>query len=266
MGKLSGKVALVTGGARGLGRTYALRLAELGADVGIIDIDLYSYKQYEREKEGMQGDTVVDELTSFGVRAYAVEADISKFEQVQQSVRKIAENLGDISILVANAGGGLGDVKENAASDLNIDQFHTVVERNFYGTAYTVKAVAPMMKKIGYGKIVTMASVAGLRADEGGTYAHYGTSKAAIISYTKYLAQDLGPYKITANCMAPGFISTGRLMDVFEKEGLDKFTSQSALGRLGTPEDCANVMEFLTTNLSDYVTGTVIDVTGGMIR
>jgi 3-oxoacyl-[acyl-carrier protein] reductase len=266
MGKLSGKVALVTGGARGLGRTYALRLASLGADVGVIDIDLQSFKQFEREAEAMNGDTVIEELKSLGVKAYGAEADITKFEEVQLAVDKIAANLGEIDILVANAGGGAGGVKENAASDLNMDQFHTVVERNFYGTVYTVNAVAPMMKKKNYGKIVTMASVAGLRVDEGGTYSHYGTSKAAIIMYTKYLAQDLGTYNITANCMAPGFIGTGRLMEIFEKEGIEKFTSQSALGRLGTPEDCANVVEFLTTNLSDYVTGTVIDVTGGIIK
>jgi 3-oxoacyl-[acyl-carrier protein] reductase len=266
MGKLSGKAAIVTGGARGLGRVFALRLASLGADVGIIDLNLRSFEEFEREKSGMTADTVIDELRNLGVKAHGVEADVTDFEQVRRAVDEIAARLGDIEILVANAGGGIGGVKENAASSMNMNQFHAVVERNFFGTVYAVTAVAPMMKKLRRGKIVTMASLAGLRSDEGGTYAHYGSSKAAIIMYTKYLAQELGPYNINANVMAPGYIATGRLMDKYEQAGVENFTKHIALGRLGTPEDCANVLEFLTTDLSDYITGAVIDVGGGVNR
>jgi 3-oxoacyl-[acyl-carrier protein] reductase len=266
MGKLAGKVALVTGAARGIGRMYALRLAKLGADVGVIDIDLQSYRHFEKEKIGDNYQTVVDEIRELGVKAIGVEADISNQEQVEMAVKKIVENLGEIDILVANAGGGSGLLVENAASEVDSEQLKMVMERNLYGTIYSVKAVAPAMKKKGYGKIVTMASVAGLKSNDEGTYSHYGATKAAIVSYTKYLAQDLGPYNITVNAIAPGYIATGRLIELFEREGVENFTSQTALKRLGTPEDCANVLEFLTTDLSDYVTGSVIDLTGGIMK
>ncbi len=266
MKKLQGKVALVTGAARGLGREYALRLASLGADVAIIDIDLKSYRHFDREKIGEQYDSVVDEIKDLGVNSLGVEADISNEEEVNNAINKIRENLGEIDILVANAGGGSGSMRGNAASSMDAEHLKLVMERNLYGTIYSVKAVAEHMKQKKYGKIVTVTSVAGIKANVTGTYSHYGAAKAAIINYTKNLAQDLGPYNITVNAIAPGYIGTGRLMEQFEKAGVHTYAEQTALKRLGTPEDCANVIEFLTTDLSDYVTGTVIDVTGGLVH
>lgn len=203
MKRLEGKVALVTGAARGIGREYALRLAKLGASVGVIDIDLKSYQHFEREKEAIQHETVVDEIISNGGRAFGIEADISNEEQVTRAVAKIAKELGEISILIANAGGGSGAVTENSASEIESDQLKLVMERNLYGTIYSVKAVKDNMMKSGYGKIVTVTSVAGMQSNEKGTYAHYGATKGAIVNYTKYLAQDLGPYNITVNAIAP---------------------------------------------------------------
>lgn len=267
LGKLSGKIALVTGAARGLGRAYGLRLASLGADVGIIDVNLHSYKEFEGEALDKKYDTVADELMAMGNRAVGVQADVSDFDQVKLAVKKIVDELGDITILVANAGGGLGGYNENKASQMNIKQYKRVLEMNLDGTVYTVSAVAPFMKKHNYGKIVTVSSEAGLQSDPSGAYAHYGAAKAAIIMYTKYLARELGPYNITANCIAPGSIATGRIMVRIREAGALESTVKSIpLGRLGTPEDCANVVEFLTTDLSDYVTGAVIDVSGGYIR
>ncbi|MGZ9818147.1 SDR family NAD(P)-dependent oxidoreductase [Peribacillus simplex] len=266
MGKLTGKVAVVTGAARGIGRAYALKLAQLGADVGVIDIDLKSYQHFAGESIGEQYESVVDELKELGVKAFGMEADISNQEQVQNSFQKIVDNLGEVDILVANAGGGTGSILENKPSEMDPEQLQTVLERNLFGTVYSVAAVAPGMKKKGYGKIVTVTSQAGLQSNKDGTYSHYGASKAAIVSYTKSLAQDLGTYNITVNAIAPGYIETGRLIEQFEQAGVETFTSQTALKRLGTPEDCANVIEFLTTDLSDYVTGSVIDVTGGALK
>ncbi|GMX61115.1 3-oxoacyl-[acyl-carrier-protein] reductase [Paenibacillus elgii] len=266
MGKLSGKVAIVTGAARGIGRSYALRLAELGADVGVIDIDLKSYLHFEKEKIGEKYESVVDEIKELGVKSFGVEADISEQDQVQTAINKIVGHLGEVDILVANAGGGSGPISGNAASEMDLEQLETVMKRNLNGTIYSVKAVVPGMKKKGYGKIVTVTSIAGLQSTYKGTYSHYGVTKAAIVSYTKYLAQDLGPYNITVNAIAPGYIGTGRLIEQFEREGVENYTNQTALKRLGTPEDCANVIEFLTTNLSDYVTGTTIHVTGGVVK
>jgi 3-oxoacyl-[acyl-carrier protein] reductase len=266
MGKLTGKTALVTGGARGIGRAYAHRLAQLGANVGILDIDLQSYKQFEGEAANMTANSIIDELRDLGVQTKGAVCDVSNFEQVSDAVSTIVSELGDIDILVANAGGGAGGMEESFASSMKLQLFQQVIERNLYGTVNTVTAVAPMMKKNGFGKIVTVSSQAGIQSSPDGSYAHYGSAKAGIIMYTKYLAQELGPYGINVNCIAPGYIGTGRLQVEFEKLGVDNINKNIALKRIGTPEDCAKVIEFLTTDLSDYVTGTVIDVGGGCIR
>jgi 3-oxoacyl-[acyl-carrier protein] reductase len=266
MGKLSGKTALITGGARGIGRAYAHRLADLGANVGIIDLDLQSYKQFEAEEANMTANSIIEELQSKGINAAGAIADVTSFNQVSEAVSSIASELGDIDILVANAGGGAGGMEDSYASSMNLELFQQVIERNLYGTVHTVTAVAPMMKKNRNGKIVTVSSQAGIQSSPDGSYAHYGSAKAGIIMYTKYLAQDLGPYGITVNCIAPGYIGTGRLMIEFNKMGIENVSKNIALQRIGTPEDCARVIEFLTTDLSDYVTGTIIDVGGGCIR
>ena len=263
MGKLTGQTALITGGARGLGRAYALHLAKLGANVGVIDISLRSYQEFQAEADQLTADTVVDELEVLGVKAAGAEADISNEEQVFAAVKKISDELGDISILVTNAGGGMGPLTEGKASEMDLDIFRKVVERNYYGTVYTVNAVAPMMKKNRAGKIVTVASVGGQMANYDGTYAHYSSSKAAVIHYTRLLANELGSYGINANCLAPGYISTARLKTGFDQMGPEKVLQNVSLGRFGTVEDCAKGLEFLVTDMSDYVTGTVLEVNGG---
>jgi 3-oxoacyl-[acyl-carrier protein] reductase len=265
MGKLTGKNAIVTGAARGLGREYALRLASLGANVGVIDINLKSFEEFKAEKDLLKADTVMDEIRALGVKSVGAIADIGNREQVFAAVEKIAKELGDISILVCNAGGGIGPTNGNKASELVWEQYHGVIDRNLHGTVYTCNAVAPMMKKLGYGKIVNVASVAGLAANSDGSYAHYSTAKAGIIQFSKLLAQDLGPYNVTCNVIAPGFIATGRLKEAYKKIGEQRFLRNVALGRFGIPEDCANVVEFLTTDLSSYVSGAVVEVTGGTI-
>ncbi|MCL1829591.1 MAG: SDR family oxidoreductase [Oscillospiraceae bacterium] len=262
---LKGQNAIVTGAARGLGREYALRLASLGANVGVIDIDLKSFEEFEAEKKLLTADTVTDEISALGVRSAGAVADIGNREQVYAAVEDISEKLGDISILICNAGGGMGPMDGNKASQMNWEQFHAVTARNYFGTVYTCNAVAPMMKKNGYGKIVNVASVGGLTAGSDGSYAHYAAAKAAVIHYTKLLAQELGPYNITCNVIAPGFISTARLVEGYKTAGEEKFTRNIAMGRFGTPEDCAKAVEFLTTDMSSYVSGAVLEVTGGTV-
>lgn len=264
MGKLTGRTALVTGAARGLGREYAIRLARLGANVGVIDIDLHSYKEFRAEESRLTADNVVDELRALGIKAAGAECDIGDQGAVYSAVTRIAEEIGDITIVVCNAGGGLGPHTENKASQLDFGMYHKVIERNLHGTVYTVNAVAPMMKKNSFGKIVTVASIGGQQANSNGAYAHYGTSKAAIIHYTRYLAQELGRYNINANCLAPGFIATGRLLEAYASAGEEKYLRNMAIKRFGTPEDCCNAVEFLTTDMSDYVTGQVLEVNGGV--
>lgn len=263
MGKLSGKTALVTGGARGLGREYALRLASLGADVGIIDIDLKSYEAFAGEKALLTAGTTMDEIKAMGVRSCGEAADVSDRNALVAAVEKISQELGDISICVCNAGGGSGAFDENTPANMDFAQFDLVFDRNFKGMMHTINAVAPVMKKNRYGKIITVSSHAGLETTHSGGYAHYGTAKAAIKFFTLMASAELGPYGITVNCIAPGWIATGRLVEQFKKAGEEYYNKNTSLRRLGTPGDCAGVVEFFATDLSDFVTGITLEITGG---
>jgi 3-oxoacyl-[acyl-carrier protein] reductase len=261
MSQLTGHVAAVTGAGRGLGAAYALRLATLGAAIAVLDIDLHSYEHYEREIEELGGQTVTDAIAALGVPALGVEVDLTDSDATDKAFETVREKLGAVDILVANAGGGsMGVTAQPPASQLTSGEIRAVVERNLYSTMFSCSAVAPGMKSLGRGKIVTVGSDAGLAPTIDGTMAHYGAAKAAIIIYTKYLAQELGQYGITVNCIAPGYISTGRVMKALEETGLEEVQSHIALRRIGTPEDCARVIEFLTTGLSDYVTGAVVEI------
>ncbi len=277
--KLAGRMALITGGARGLGRGYALRLAQLGADVAIIDRNLKGFEVYEFEEKQMTAPTVMDECRLLGVRAMGLEVDLTDREATEKAVFDIVKEMGRIDIAVCNAGGGtvkfadeinpdetrpgkkgtgkMGDISTTGTpSDCPQDMLMRVLNINLMTSIYTCMAVAPYMKKQKSGKIVTVASIGGLIAR--GRYHPYGTSKAAIIYYTRALAQELGPYNINVNCIAPGIIRTGRLGD------RSHMADQIPLRREGTVEDCAKVVEFLVTDLSDYVTGKIITVDGGV--
>jgi 3-oxoacyl-[acyl-carrier protein] reductase len=200
--------------------------------------------------------------------AFGVELDVADRAAVDAMVTQVAEKWGRVDILVANAGGGRGRPLDTK-STLDTGLLDLVLHMNLYGTIYCCNAVAPIMKQQRYGKIVTVASVAGLSPSADGGYAHYGAAKAAIAHYTRYLAQDLGPHGITANCIAPGTIATGRIMQTVIPGSSGANTDPAArvaLRRLGTVEDCARVVEFLTTDLSDYVTGTIIPIDGGLMR
>src|SRR4051794_29514944 len=183
-------------------------------------------------------------------------------------VSRVAKEWGRVDVLVANAGGGRGRPVDTKASTLDPDLLQLVTAMNLFGTVYTVNAVAPTMKQQRSGKIITVASIAGTAPSRDGGYAPYG-AKAAIAHYTRYLAQDLGPFGITANCIAPGVIATGRIMATVIPGSIQSNQDRSelvALRRLVTVEDCARVVEFLATDLSDYVTGAVIPIDGGLVR
>jgi 3-oxoacyl-[acyl-carrier protein] reductase len=260
---LQGKCALVTGGGRGLGRAYARHLAALGADVAVLDVDLRSYREFEREAAEMTADSTALEIEALGRRSIEIAADVGDAVAVQAAVDRVVAEWGRLDIAVCNAGGGLGAPAETKASTLDLGLFDAVMRRNLYGTVHTCVAVAPTMKAQRAGKIITVSSQAGRRASSDGGYAHYGAAKAAIIMYTKYLAQDLGPHGIQVNCIAPGYIGTGRLTPMFEQIGVERMTRSVAARRIGTPEECARVVGFLAGPDSDYVTGTVVPIDGG---
>ena len=205
-----------------------------------------------------------------------LEVDLTDRDATANAVAEVAERLGRIDIAVCNAGGGtvtfaderspragandaLDEVTTGTPSDTPEAMLTRVLDINVKTCMYTCMAVAPYMKKQGGGKIVTVSSTAGV--DAKGSYHPYGTAKAAIIHYTRALAQELGPFNINVNAIAPGIIRTGRLGDRSARA-----REEVALRREGTVEDCARVVEFLATDLSDYVTGRTIIIDGGMVR
>ncbi|MEV6864992.1 SDR family NAD(P)-dependent oxidoreductase [Streptosporangium subroseum] len=262
--KLAGHVAIVTGAGRGIGRGYALRLARLGAAVAVVDRDLRSYEEFAADRELMTAAGTAEEIEALGGRALAIEADLSDARSASQMVGQVMDAFGGIDVCVCNAGGGTGELSGNTASRLDLDQLTTVFDRNLLTTVNTCMPVAEVMRGQHSGKIVNVSSVSGLEPRSDGGYTHYAVAKAAIIMYTQCLAQELGPEGVTANVIAPGAIGTGRLLPKMRQQGLDEVTRGIALRRLGTVEDCAGVIEFLATNQSDYVTGQVIRVDGGL--
>jgi 3-oxoacyl-[acyl-carrier protein] reductase len=263
--KLKGKVAVVTGAARAIGRSHALRLAGLGADVVVNDIDLESFKEFGEE---ITAPTVVDEVTALGVRCIGVEADVGKKDQVEAMVGRALSEFGHIDILVNNAGGLAGEVRESFASSVSQEDLRATLDRNLMGTIFCSQAVAEPMKAQGWGRIVNTSSQAGLQAQGRGIYASYGAAKAGVMAYTRYLAQELGRYGITVNCVVPAYVSTGRLeAKVYSTPGVkEQVLAQIPLGRLACPEDISKVVEFFVTDLGDYVTGQCLSVCGGAIK
>jgi NAD(P)-dependent dehydrogenase (short-subunit alcohol dehydrogenase family) len=259
--KLTGKVALVTGAGRGLGRAYALRLASLGADVVINDIDLNSAAVYD---EKLTEPTVMDEVRARGGRSIGIEADVGKKAEVDAMVDQIMGDFGRLDILVCNAGGLSGSQEESLASTVSEEDFNATLAMNLHGVVFCCQAAIPHMRANGGGKIVNVSSEYAMRSSRGGKFAAYGTAKAAIIGYTMYLAEEVGQYGINVNAIAPGYILTSMaLAELGDQEGYES-ADGVALRRWGTTDDCAKVIEFLCTDLSEYVTGQTMIVDGGL--
>lgn len=262
--KLANKVALVTGGARGLGRAYVLHLAGLGADVVINDVDLNAAQEYDEE---LSAESVAAEVEALGQRGLGIESDVTDKAAVEAMMQEIIETFGQIDILVNNAGGMLHPPPNHSAATAPPDHYQYIMNINLTGTVFCCQAAAPHMQAAGSGKIVNVASQAGLWSGRNAGGMAYKVAKAGVIQYTRVLAAELGPHNIHVNSIAPGYVLSSRAVAQGRNspEVRDHLLQDIPLGRLGIPEDCAKVVEFLVTDLSDYVTGQCIPVCGGYV-
>lgn len=254
--KLGGKVALVTGAGRGIGRGVALRLARLGADVAINDIKLDSAAEFNEE---LTAGTVTDECRAYGVRSIGIEADMTDRDAVHAMFGTVEAELGGLDVLVNVAGGMLRPFERSYAATADIDDLNFIMDINLMSTIYACQAAIPLMKKRGGGAIVSIASTAAFAGNARGV--SYAMAKASVVRYTRALAIEVGPDQIRVNCIAPSLIATSRADAQFPERAAA--AEKIPLRRLGTPEDVAKVVEFLTSDLSDYVTGQCIVVCGG---
>ncbi|NQT84701.1 3-oxoacyl-[acyl-carrier-protein] reductase [bacterium] len=243
---LEGKNAVVTGGAAGIGRAIAQAFAAEGAGVAICDLD------YDGAKKA------AEEIRSDGAIAKAYETDVSDWESVMQVAEKALEDFGVIDILVNNA----GITRDNLIIRMSDEEWNDVLDVNLKGVFNFTKAFVPGMLRRRSGKIISIASVVGIMGNAG--QANYAASKAGIIGFTKSLARELAPRRINVNAIAPGFIKTG-MTEVLGEEQKSALSERIPLSRLGEPEDVARSALFLASELSDYITGQVLVVDGGMV-
>jgi 3-oxoacyl-[acyl-carrier protein] reductase len=250
---MDGKVALVTGSSRGIGKSIALRLAKGGSNVAVT----YQRRSAEAAK-------VVDEIRGMKREAIAVGANITSREEVAEMVRSVEGRFGKIDILVNNA----GLMKRHANSlEISDQDWKDILGVNLIGAYNCIWAVAPGMVKRRYGKIVNIASTSGLGNNVGGLLA-YATTKAALIMLTKKMAMDLGGYKVNVNAVAPGAVRTemihvGRTEEEVQKM-IEERSALAALKRISEPEEVANAVAFLSSDQSSFITGQVLMVDGGM--
>lgn len=263
-GVLSGKVAVVTGAARGIGRAMALRLAALGADVAVLDIDLDGAAQFN---ENLGAASVAEEIAALGRRGLGVQADLADRAAATAAISQVESAWGRVDILINCAGGLITPVERSTASATPDEDTRKLFAANFDSMLFCCQAVLPGMRERGGGVIVNFSSQTGVSVYPGGLMAAYAAAKAAVTQYTRFLAAEVGPWGVRANCIAPGIILSSRVAAQAAQRAVGSEAQAAALPlrRLGVPQDCVGVMEFLVTDLSAYVTGQCICVDGGAV-
>lgn len=244
---LKGKTALVTGGARGIGAAICRKLASMGADIAIVDLQVTEQAQQLQEAIAAE----------FGVRAQAYACNVSDQEQCKATVKQVIADLGNVTILVNNA----GITRDALILGMKEADFDAVISTNLKGTFNMTQACYRPFMKQKYGKIINLASVSGLLGTAG--QANYAASKAGVMALTKVTARELGSRGVTCNAIAPGFIATDMTKEISE-EATKNYLESIPMGRAGKPEDVANLAGFLASPDSDYLTGTVIRIDGGL--
>ena len=241
------KVAFITGATRGIGRQIAITLAKEGFDIAI---------NYRKENEDLiETKKMVEDQK---VKCFTVQGDVSSFEDSERMVKDIIEEFNHIDILVNNA----GITKDMLLMRMKKEDFESVIGVNLVGTFNITKNVIPYMMKNRSGRIINVSSVVGISGNAGQT--NYSASKAGIIGFTKSLAKEVGSRNILVNAVAPGFIET-QMTDVLKVGVREEISKTIPLKRMGTVEDVANVVKFLASKDSSYITGQVINIDGGML-
>ena len=245
--ELEGKVALVTGGSRGIGRAIALAMAKEGADIAInyLHSDLKAGEVYQ-------------EILSHGRKAIAIKADVSSWDQTEFLFKEAVAGLGKIDILVNNA----GITRDNLLLRMKPEDWESVIASNLTGVFNCSKQVLRSMIKQKWGRIINIASVVGLVGNAG--QSNYAAAKAGLIGFTKAMAKEVASRNILVNAIAPGFIATDMTKDLNENDK-EKLLAGIPQGRFGSPDEIASVAIFLASKRADYITGQTIAVDGGMV-
>ena len=241
------KLALITGGTRGIGKQIALTFAKEGYDIAI---------NYRTENDDLKN--TKREIEANNVKCFAVQGDVTKFEDCEKFVKQIIEEFGNIDVLVNNA----GITRDTLLMRMREEDFKQVIDTNLVGTFNVTKNVISYMMKARNGRIINISSVVGISGNAGQT--NYAASKAGIIGFTKSIAKELASRNIRANAVAPGFIETD-MTNVLKEEIKENINSQIPLRRMGSAKEVAELVYFLGEDASSYITGQVINVDGGMI-
>ena len=246
MGLLDGKVALITGAARGIGKAIALKFASEGADIAFTDLNINE-----------AAEQTLKEIEAYGVKAKAYASNAANYDETHEVVKEILAEFGHIDVLVNNA----GITKDGLMMRMSEQQWDAVLTVNLKSAFNFIHACTPIMAKQRGGSIINMSSVVGVSGNAG--QCNYSASKAGLIGLAKSIAKEMGPRGIRANCIAPGFIITD-MTNALSEQVREEWAKQIPLRRGGTPEDVANVALFLASDLSGYVSGQVIHCCGAM--
>ena len=241
------KCALITVATRGIGKQIAITLAKQGYNIAL---------NYRKENEELEN--TKKEIEKIGVQILAVKGDVANFEDCENFVKQVIERFGQIDVLVNNA----GITKDMLLMRMKKEDFEQVIDTNLVGTFNVTKNVVPYMMKARSGRIINISSVVGISGNAGQT--NYSASKAGIIGFTKSLAKEIASRNILVNAVAPGFIETN-MTDVLKDDVKQEIAKNIPLKRMGTTQDVANVVKFLASDDSSYITGQVINVDGGML-
>jgi acetoacetyl-CoA reductase len=245
MRSIKGRIAIVTGGSRGIGRYIALQLASRGADVAI------NYRSHEAEAE-----SVAREIQEHGVKGMAIQADISNMKQARSMIERVYDQWSRIDFLINNA----GITRDKTMKHLTDEDWQEVLDTNLGGVYATCSEVWPIMIEQNYGRIINITSFVGQTGNFG--QANYAASKGGIIAFTKTMALEMAKYNITVNCIAPGFTETEMLQQVPEKIR-EKILARIPMRRFGDPDEIARAVAFIAAE-GDYITGQQININGGI--